>query len=323
MQTTQDGVSEDIRRRILDVLVDSLDDDVDGEALAERVHFGRYHFDHVVKGMLGEAPGAFRRRLLLERAADQLRSTSLPISAVACNAGYGSAEAFTHAFRRAFGMSPLAHRGLTAGDHRLDAPNGVHYVPPARAAGTRLRERRPTMDLTDRLVEHGNWLTERLLRCARQLSEEELDEPIELNPPSVAFTETSPSLRAMLNRLVLAKEMWVAATSGHTLPAKSDTSIEGMRARLREAGTAFAQLVNDIRQRNAWDTAYVDATQEPPNTNTFGASVAHVLAWDAARREIVAGALIARGVDPVSLDPVQWEFAPAELGRIPATAGSG
>jgi len=321
VQTTQ-GVSEDIRRRILDVLVGSLDDDVDGEELAERVHFGRYHFNHVVKGLLGESPGAFRRRLLLERAADQLRSTSLPVAAVSCDAGYGSAEAFTHAFRRAFGMSPLAYRGLTGGDHRLDAPNGVHYVPPSRASSSRHRKRRRTMDLTDRLVEHGNWLTERLLTCAGQLSEEELDEPIVLNPPSVAFTETSPSLREMLNRLVLAKEMWVASISGHTLPASSDTSIEGMRARLREVGAEFVQLVNDIRQRNAWDTAYVDAMQEPPNTNTFGASVAHVLAWDAARREIVAGALIARGIDPVSLDPVQWEFASDELGRFAVSAGS-
>jgi len=322
VQTSQ-GVSEDIRRRILDVLVGSLDDDVDGETLAQRVHFGRYHFNHVVKGLLGESPGAFRRRLLLERAADQLKTTNLPIAAVACEAGYSSAEAFTHAFRRAFGTSPLAYRGLNASDHRLDAPNGVHYVPPARAAGPRLRKRRRTMDLTDRLVEHGNWLTDRLITCAGQLTEEELDEPIVLSPPSVAFTETAPSLRAMLNRLVLAKEMWVAATSGHTLPATSDTSIEGMRTRLREAGGEFAQLVNDIRQRDAWDTAYVDTTQEPPNTNTFGASVAHVLAWDAARREIVAGALIARGIDPVSLDPVQWEFAPSELGRIAATARSG
>lgn len=321
MQTAQ-AFSEDIRRRILDVLVGSLDDDVDGEALAERAHFGRYHFNHVVKLMLGESPGAFRRRLLLERAADQLRSTSFPVAAVACEAGYSSAEAFTHAFRRAFGMSPLAYRGLSAGDHRIAAPNGVHYVPPARAAGSRQRKRRRTMDLTDRLVEHGNWLTDRLLACAAQLSEEELDEPIVLNPPSVAFTETSPSLRAMLNRLVLAREMWVASISGHTLPATTDTSIEGMRTRLREAGALFEELVNDIRQRNAWDTAYVDATQQPPNTNTFGASVAHVLAWDAARREIVAGALLARGIDPVSLDPVQWEFASSGLERVAYAAGS-
>ncbi len=100
----------------------------------------------------------------------------------------------------------------------------------------------------------------------------------------------------MLNRLVLAKEMWIASISGRTLPATDDTSIEGMRDRLHDAAAAFRQRVGEIRQRDAWNTAYVDATQQPPNTNTFGASVAHVLAWDAARREIVAGVLVARGM---------------------------
>lgn len=323
--TVQTGqvASEDIRRRILDVLVDSIDDEVGGEELARRVHFGTYHFYHVVKVILGESPGAFRRRLLLERAADQLTSTNLTVSAIAFDAGYHSAEAFTHAFRRAFGTSPLAYRTLAASDHRLDAPNGVHYVSSERAVQRGPCNMKRPMDLVDRLVEHDNWLAENLLICAGQLSDEELDRPVVLSPPSGAFSESSPSLRAMLDRLVLAKEMWVASTSGHTLPATSDTSIDGMRARLHEAGAAFAQLVRDIRHRNSWDTAYVDATQQPPNTNTFGASIAHVLAWDAARRDIVAGTLIARGIDPVSLDPVQWEFAPRELDRVAGTGAAG
>ncbi len=310
------GSSNDLRRRVLEVLVDSLDDEVGGEELARRVHFDRYHFQHVVKTMLGESPGAFRRRLLLERAADQLTSTRLAVSALAFEAGYHSAEAFTHAFRRAFGTSPLAYRALAANDHRLDAPNGVHYVPAGGTVVPGARNRRRKMDLSDRLVEHDNWLTERLLVCAGQLAEEELDEPVTLNPPTLAFSDASPSLRAMLDRLVLAKEMWVASISGRALPATADTSIEGMRRRLCEAGEAFAELVRDIRRRNAWDTAYVDSTQHPPNTNTFGASVAHVLAWDAARREIVAGALTARGVDLAALDPVQWEFAPGSVDSI-------
>ncbi len=319
MQTKQ-GSSEDVRRRILDVLVASIDDDIDGEELARRVHFGRFYFQHIVKVMLGESPGAFRRRLLLERAAGELTSTSLTVSAIAFDSGYSSVEAFAHAFRRAFGTSPLAYRAVAARDHRLDAPNGVHYVAPGGLTQRGTHHRRPAMDLTDRLVEHDNWLIERLLTCAEQLGDAELDQPVVLSPPSVAFTESSPSIRTMLNRLVLAKEMWVAATSGHVMPVGADTSIEGMRRRLREAGAAFAQLVSEIRQRNAWDTAYVDATQQPPNTSTFGASVAHVLAWDAARREIVTGALIARGIDPVSLDPVQWEFAPDELKQVAGRA---
>jgi AraC family transcriptional regulator len=316
------GEAGDVRHRVVDTLVRSLDEDIDGDELARRVHFAKYHFSHLVKRTLGESPGAFRRRLLLERAADELRSTSRSIAVIACGAGYGSAEAFTHAFHRAYGMSPLAYRRRDGSDHRLAAPNGVHYMPPARARSSTTGRRAVMMDLTDRLVEHDIWHTDCLLTCAGRLSDEELDEPIVLNPPSAAFNESSPSLRAMLNRLVLAKEMWVASISGHALPPTGDMSIEGMRARLYEAANDFKQHVGEIRQRNAWNTAYLDTTQHPPNTNTFGASVAHVLQWGAARREIIAAVLTARGMDPVSLDPVQWEFGSAEPERGASAGGS-
>lgn len=312
-QKTQMGCSPDQLRRLLDVLIGSMDDPACGEEIARRAHYGRFYFSHLVKATLGESPAAFRRRLLLERAADQLRTTDQSVGSISFEAGYGSLEAFIHAFGRAFGMSPVEYRGRAANDdHRLPAPNGVHYVPPGGAVVPGGGTRRRAMDLTDRLIEHDNWLTERLLICAAQLSDEQLDEPVVLNPPSVAFNEPAPCLRAMLDRLVLAKEMWVASISGRDLPASADKSIAGMCERLETAGSAFVRLVCDIRLRNAWDTAYVDAIELPPHTNTFGASIAHVLAWDAARREIVAGTLLARGIDPVSLDPVQWEHGLTE-----------
>jgi AraC family transcriptional regulator len=85
-----------------------------------------------------------------------------------------------------------------------------------------------------------------------------------------------------------------------------------MRARLQRAGQAFAELVRDIRLRDAWDTAYVDAIRQPPETNTFGAALAHLLDWDAIRREIVAGALLAHGIDTACLDPEAWEHGERE-----------
>jgi len=325
-QKTQMGCAPEQLHRLLDVLIGSMDDRVDGEELARRAHFERHYFNHLVKATLGESPAAFRRRLLLERAAYRLASTDQSVTVVAFEAGYGSVESFTHAFRRAFGLPPADYRAQTSFDFRLDAPNGVHYVPPEGSTPAGGGSRRRTMDLTDRLVDHDNWLTDRLLVAASQLTDPELDEPIVLSPPSVAFNNPAPSLREMLDRLVLAKEMWIASIAGHEAAPSSDTSILGMRLRLRGAGAAFAELVSDIRQRNAWDTAYVDATQRPPHTNTFGASIAHVLAWDAARREIVAGALTDRGIDLISLDPIQWELGPDDLDdladRSPALAGS-
>ena len=85
--------------------------------------------DRLIAAATGEAPGALRRRLLLERSAYQLRHGDVPVLQVALAAGYGSAEAFTHAFSRAFGMSPTRHRNV-AGPSELPAPNGIHFHPP-------------------------------------------------------------------------------------------------------------------------------------------------------------------------------------------------
>ena len=66
--------------------------------------------------------------------------------------------------------------------------------------------------------------------------------------------------------------------------------------------------MRDIRDRGAWDTAFVDAVCDPPETFTFGAMVAHVLTWSAHRRHVTIGALRALGAECVgSGDPIEWE----------------
>jgi len=57
----------------------------------------------LVSEAIGESPAFFRRRLLLERAAHELASTDATVTEVAIRAGYGSLEAFTHAFGREYG----------------------------------------------------------------------------------------------------------------------------------------------------------------------------------------------------------------------------
>jgi len=164
------------------------------------------------------------------------------------------------------------------------------------------------MDLTERLVEHNNWITGRLIDTAEQLPESALDEPVPLDPPSTAFFEAQPSIRSMLDRRVFTKEMWSAAIAGRPAPEERDTSFEGLRRRLCAAGREFAEIVRGIRDRQAWDTAFVDATCDPPETFTFGGAVAHVVTWDSYRRQVLIGALRERGADTSGLgDPIHWE----------------
>jgi AraC family transcriptional regulator len=91
----------------VDVLAGALDDhEASAEDVAARVHLSRFHFDRVIAATAGEPPGTFRRRVLLERAAYRLVTSSLTILDIAIEAGYGSNEAFSRAFARAYGVAP-------------------------------------------------------------------------------------------------------------------------------------------------------------------------------------------------------------------------
>jgi AraC-like DNA-binding protein len=247
-------------RTLIDVLIASVDDPGTGEELAGRAHLSRFHFDRLVSAALGESPAAFRRRILLERAASRLATSDRPATEIALEAGYASLEAFTRAFGRTFGVSPSRFRALGTREFRVDAPNGVHFHPPGGMLVPGDDRRRGPMDFTHQMVEQDSLLTRRLLDSAAGLPEAALDEPVPLRPLTPAFREDAPTIRSMLNRLVFTKEMWTAAMDGRAFEEADDTSVDGMRARYEHAGPAFVALVRDIGRRDAWDTAFVDAT---------------------------------------------------------------
>jgi AraC-like DNA-binding protein len=291
------GIARDGLRNLLDALVESVEDGGDGEEVAARVHVSRFHFDRIVAAALEETPRAFRRRLLLEQAAYALAG-SASVGEAALAGGYLSPEAFARAFRRAYGVKPsaFAASGLP---FRLPAPNGIHFHPPGAllVAG---REGSETMDLTDRLLEHDLWLTGRLIDAAERLPAEQLSERLESEGETIG---------SMLERLVWSKEMWNAAVEGRPMPERHEGSPECLRKRLGEAGPAFLEIVRDVRARGAWDTAFVDATCEPPESFTYGGMAAHVLTHCAYRRNVVLEALQRHGIEVEHSDPLGWERA--------------
>jgi len=66
------GIARDGLRSLLDALVESIETGGTGGEVAARVHVSRFHLHRIVGAALAESPGAFRRRLLLERAAHSL-----------------------------------------------------------------------------------------------------------------------------------------------------------------------------------------------------------------------------------------------------------
>lgn len=96
--------------RVLSWLADHLDDALDLDRLAEVACMSPYHFHRVYHAMQGETAAETVRRLRLHRAAVELITGELPVPRIARRAGYGSQEAFTRAFKAAYGVPPARYR---------------------------------------------------------------------------------------------------------------------------------------------------------------------------------------------------------------------
>jgi AraC-like DNA-binding protein len=306
-------MSDDRLRGILDLVEQSLDEpDLAGDDLARRAYLSRFHFDRLVTAALGEPPGAFRRRLLLERAAYRLLSSSAPVIEVAVDSGYGSPEAFTRAFARAYGRAPSQYRsGPTSGrigtwiaQHSLPAPSGIHFHPPG---GLRLPavSRSTAMDVLTRMFDHHLWLTGEIIDRVERLDDAAVDRPIEL---SVEGIDSEPTLRGLSDRLVGQLEMWVRALEGGTsMPPDGDGTPDGMRQRLAVAGPRFRELVVVPIENGRADETFVDAVCEPPETFTLSGVLAHVLTFAAVRRTLCVGALESAGISDLGAgDPMRF-----------------
>jgi len=305
MSTTTDTFA-----RFVDVLAGSLDDhDASGEDLASRLHLSRFHVDRLVTAAGGEPPATLRRRILLERAAYRLITTGDELLSIALDAGYSSHEAFTRAFRRAYGETPSRWRKKPT-QFRIDSPSNVHFNPPG---GLRLPAQRKVtaMELLTRMVEHNIWLVGEMIERAKDLPDDVLDRRIEL---SVEELDDKPTLRSQLSRLVGQLAMWNAAIDNrpYDFEIEQHESTCDLRARLADEGPRFLSHVTKIVDEGRLDETFVDAICDPPKVFTYGGMIAHVLTFSAHRRTLVCGALVEAGITDLGAgDPMLWVAQPA------------
>lgn len=292
-------------RRILEVIEVSLDEpEMAGVDLARGAYLSRYHFDRLVRAAVGEPPGAFRRRLLLERAAHRLTATSDAVIDVAWDSGYVAPEAFARAFARAFGVSPSDFRARRNPGHELPAPSGIHFHPPG---GLRLpaTTRGTPMDVVISMLDHHLSLSGEIIDRLAQVDEEFLDRPITL---SVEGIDRDPTLRSICARLVGQLEMWIGALHGADhAPVDPDASPQSLRRRLDQAGPRFRELVVVAVRDGRGEETFIDATCDPPQTFSYAGVLAHVLTFSAVRRTLAIGALERAGVDDLGAgDPMRF-----------------
>jgi AraC-like DNA-binding protein len=291
--------------RFVDELADRLDDHaVSGRDLASSVFLSRFHLDRVVMATAGETPAGLRRRVLLERSAYRLLTSGNGILEVAHEAGYSSNEAFTRAFRRAYGAAPSAWRAQP-GRIELTTPNGVHFHPPG---GLRLpaRDEVTSMDLLAKLLEHHVWLVGEIVDRAGRLPDDGLDEPITV---SVEGIDDDMTLRSLLSRLVGQMDMWNAAmeSRAYDFEVERGESLRSIRARLDSAAPAFLAHAHEVIAESRLDETFVDATCDPPRVFTYGGMLGHVLTFAAHRRTLAIGALHSAGITDLEAgDPMRW-----------------
>ena len=116
-------------------IAEHLDERVDVAALAKIASLSPRQLERVFTRTIGEMPAAYARRLRLERAAIQLRTTPATILTIAVEAGFESHEAFTRMFRARFGHTPAGYRRLANSTLQPRARAGLWQL-----AGAALRQ---------------------------------------------------------------------------------------------------------------------------------------------------------------------------------------
>jgi AraC family transcriptional regulator len=97
--------------RVTEYIDQHLDQFLDLETLAGVAHFSPFHFHRLFSALTRETLGGYCRRRRCEVAATRLLAQPrLAVLQIALGVGFGSAEAFTHAFNARFGCSPTAWR---------------------------------------------------------------------------------------------------------------------------------------------------------------------------------------------------------------------
>src|SRR5215467_16153643 len=196
---------EGTRDHLSAVVANSLDAQARTQDLARQAYQSRTQFYRLFRTMVDETPAAMRRRLLLERAAYQLGHTGMSVTDVALDANYGSLEAFTRAFRRAFRTSPSLYRRMRDLHFHLPASNRIHFLAPGSTAGSTTKG--GDMDLFDRFAGNDSWHTRRLLEYAGTLSDEQLDRSLPTVVELLPWREANKTLRQLLENIIFTKEV--------------------------------------------------------------------------------------------------------------------
>ena len=160
------------------------------------------------------------------------------------------------------------------------------------------------MDLLDRLLAHDVWSTRQLMLQSKPLTESQLDQPFDID---------SRTLRACFVHIIEAMEIWNDLLYERTPRPRNELSVksqslEGLTVRLEEAGGELAAISKKIAREERWDDRFTDILDNPPQSKTFGGTIAHVITHSMHHRAQAMYMLEKLGIqDHIEGDVLSWE----------------
>ena len=299
-----DPARRDRLRELLDAVVDADNSDV-GD-MARSSFASEFHFSREVRRLTGESPAALRRRIMLERAAWRLRGGER-VAAVAADEGWSSAEVFSRAFSRSYGIPPS--RAVDT-EFRLPSPNGLHFHPPQSLWLDSDGDTKEP-DISALMVAHDIADTAYLIEIAGELSKDQWLDEISPGQVVLDWDGAEPSIGAVLGAIVWTKEVWLATIEGRDFPAHDATQPDSTPAAALaihhdDIGSRWTTMVADYTSEGRLGDTIIDALCDPPESFQLYGIVAHVLTYSAHRRQLARSMLARHGIETRTGDPLDW-----------------
>jgi AraC-like DNA-binding protein/effector-binding domain-containing protein len=117
-------------RPLLRFAVRHLERDLSLAALAEQAGLSPFHLQRLFRDFAGESAKHYALRLRLDRGASRLLGSADSVLAIALSSGFRNHETFSRAFRRRFGITPIAYRRRGVAGKAVDHVAWIRRISP-------------------------------------------------------------------------------------------------------------------------------------------------------------------------------------------------